>query len=219
MWFPHSWWDVGWGLLFRWWAPPGSAYFPVNPRILLGSNFKSLPVDHPRALSGEGEQGWAGMGREPCLRKPGQLQMPARPPRLYTGPACHLGPGCASWLAPHSWGAAAALMDGCLPRQGSEPTGLPATGLGSHGRDLSSSSQPRHPVQQNAEAGGSPRLSAPRLNPSPGRLSPAASGSHCLSWGIPFLAPLMLVEARRVKASGPAVSDECLPELLMSGVL
>lgn len=34
--------------------------------------------------------GWNGLGTLP--QEAGQLQMPAWPPRLYTGPACHLGP-------------------------------------------------------------------------------------------------------------------------------
>lgn len=126
------------------------------------SNFRSLPVGHPRALWGEG-MGWHGLETQTeGLIKPSGLQTPARASQaVELGLPATWAPAAPPPLAPHSWRAAApdvaSLVDGGLSCQGSEPAGPPDTGLGSHWRDLSSSSQPRA-ARQGSEI---PRPAAP----------------------------------------------------------
>lgn len=133
-------------------------------------------MGHPRALWGEG-MGWHGLETQTeGLIKPSGLQTPARASQaVELGLPATWAPAAPPPLAPHSWRAAApdvaSLVDGGLSCQGSEPAGPPDTGLGSHWRDLSSSSQPRAARQgseRNTEASGSPRPSALRPSLPPG---------------------------------------------------
>lgn len=164
-------------------------------------------MGHPRALWGEG-MGWHGLETQTeGLIKPSGLQTPARASQaVELGLPATWAPAAPPPLAPHSWRAAApdvaSLVDGGLSCQGSEPAGPPDTGLGSHWRDLSSSSQPRA-ARQGSEI---PRPATP-----PGpllcvRASLPAAESCSLwvhfssSWEIPSLAPPMRAEARAVEA-------------------